>query len=125
MVRFLPLVAPVESSLMFVMNPGTPMAQGVTVAPDPDPRRAPNSITFAGPYDGNGDGFEETTMSGKATFNSDPASGWDGMNGQAAVDVNIPIVGHLYHADVAFAINCQRSAPSRVRVRSPTPSPAM
>jgi hypothetical protein len=105
MARSLPLVAPVENSLLFVMNPGTVMAQGVTVSPDLTPGALPNSVIFAGPFDGNGDGLKETTMSGKATFSSDPAAGWDGMNGQAAVDVTIPLVGHLYHADIAFSIN--------------------
>lgn len=100
MVRSLQLVPNIESSLLFVMNPGIPMAQGVTVTPGV----LPNSITFAGPYDGNGNGFNETTMSGSATFNSDPNSGWDGMDGQVAVDVNIPLVGHVYHADVNFTI---------------------
>lgn len=104
MVRSLPLVAPIESSLIFVMNPNTPMAQGVTVAPDLTPGAPPNSITFDGTYDGNGDGFKETTMSGKATFNSNPDINWNGMNGQAAVNANIPIVGHLYHADIAYSI---------------------
>ena len=104
MVNFVPWVANHESSLLFVMNPGTPMAQGVTVAPDPTPGAPPNSITFDGPYDSNGDGQNETTMTGRATFTSDPDSSWDGMNGQAAVDVNIPIVGNVYHADIAFSI---------------------
>jgi hypothetical protein len=100
MVRSLQLIPNIESSLLFVMNPGIPMAQGVTVAPG----SLSNSITFAGPYDGNGNGFNETTMTGSATFNSDPNSGWDGMDGQVAVDVNIPLVGHVYHADINFSI---------------------
>jgi hypothetical protein len=48
------------------------MAQGVTVQPDPTPGAPPHSITFSGPYDGNGDGIDETTMSGRVTFNGDP-----------------------------------------------------
>jgi hypothetical protein len=104
MVRVLPMVANIESSLVFVLNPGTPMAQGVTVQPDPTPGAPPHSITFSGPYDGNGDGIDETTMSGRATFNGDPDFSWSGLNGQVAVDVDIPIVGHVYHADVAFTV---------------------
>jgi len=34
MVRSLQLVPNIESSLLFVMNPGIPMAQGVTVTPE-------------------------------------------------------------------------------------------
>jgi len=105
MVRFAPLVANVESSLLFVMNPGTPMAQGVTVAPDPAPGAPPNSVTFNGPYDANGDGLDETTMAGRATFSSDPASGWDRMDGQVTIDVDIPIVGQVYHSDISFSIS--------------------
>ncbi|MEQ1804821.1 MAG: hypothetical protein ABL900_05530 [Burkholderiaceae bacterium] len=78
------------------------MAQGVTVVADP--AAPPHSIVFSGPYDGNGDGINETTMTGQATFNSDPASTWAGLSGQVHLDVNIPILGELFSADVAFTI---------------------
>jgi hypothetical protein len=104
MVRFVPLVANIESSLVSVLNPGTPMAQGVAVTADTSPGAAPNSVRFSGPYDGNGDGFSETTLSGRATFVSDPATAWNGLDGQVTVDVSLPLLGHVYHADVAFAI---------------------
>jgi hypothetical protein len=81
------------------------MAQSVTVTPDTSAGAAPYSVLFSGPYDGNGDGLDETTISGgRATFASDPSSSWSGLNGQVAVDVSIPLLGHLYHADVAFTI---------------------
>jgi hypothetical protein len=104
MVRVLPMVASIESSLVFVLNPGTPMAQGVTVQPDPTSGAPPHSITFSGPYDGNGDGYNETTMSGRAAFVGDPDVSWSGLDGQVGVDVDIPIVGHVYHANLAFAV---------------------
>ena len=105
MVRFVPLVANVESSLVSVLNPGTPMAQGITVSTDTSAGAAPNSVVFSGPYDGNGDGINETTMSGRASFASDPASAWNGLNGQVAIDVSLPLLGHVYHADVAFSVS--------------------
>lgn len=104
MPRFVRMVANIETSLVFVLNPGTPMAQGVTVVPDMSPGALPNSFLISGPYDGNGDGFNETTISGRATFNSDPGSAWTGLNGQIAVDVGIPIIGHVYHGDIAMTI---------------------
>jgi hypothetical protein len=95
-------IANVESSLVFVLNPG--MAPGMTVAPDTSPGAPPNTVTFSGPYDSNGDGINETTMSGRATFSSDPAIAWSGVSGQAAVDISIPVLGYVYHGDVEFTI---------------------
>lgn len=103
--RLAPMVSNVETSLVFMLNPGTPMAQGIVVQADTRPGAAPHSVTFAGPYDGNGDGFNETMVSGgRATFRSDPAQDWTGLDGQVTLDLNIPVVGHLYHADIAFSI---------------------
>jgi len=104
MVRVLPMVASIESSLVFLLNPGTPMAPDVTVLPDTTPGALPHTVTFSGPYDGNGDGFNETTVSGRATFNDDPDFSWSGLGGQVSVDVIIPIVGHVYHANLAFTV---------------------
>ncbi len=104
MVRVLPMVAGIESSLVFLLSPGTPVAPHVTALPDTTPGALPHSVTFSGSYDGNGDGFEESTLSGRATFDDDPDLSWSGLRGQATVDVGIPIVGHLYHADVVFTV---------------------
>jgi hypothetical protein len=76
----------------------------MTVAPDTSPGAPPNTVTFNGSYDSNGDGFNETTMSGNATFNSDPATGWSGASGQTTFDVSIPILGYIYHGDAKFTI---------------------
>lgn len=104
MARFMPLAVNAETSLIFVLNPGTPMAQGVTVTPDTSPGAPPYTVTFSGPYDRNGDGIDETTMSGHATFDSDPDIAWSGVSGEVAVDVSIPLIGHLYHSDISFTI---------------------
>jgi len=102
MVSNMPRVARLEGMLVGIFNPGTPLAQSVTMTPDAG--GPPNSFTFTGPYDGNGDGINETTVTGKATFASDPTVAWSGVTGQVTVDVNIPIVGHVYHADINFSM---------------------
>ncbi len=104
MARSLPLVVNFESSLIGVLNPGTPLAQGVAMIPDTSPGAVPHSFIFSGPYDGNGDNINESTLSGRVTFNGDPAFEWSGMNGQAILDVDIPVLGHVYHGDLAFTI---------------------
>lgn len=91
-----------EESLMFIFNPGSPLAQGVMLTPDTSPGAPPYTFTFSGPYDGNGDGMNETTLSGRATFNSDPVSAWSGVTGQATADVTIPIVGNVYRGNINF-----------------------
>jgi len=100
MTRNVMLLSGIESSLVSIFNPGTPMAQNVVVLPG----ATPNSVTFSGPYDGNGDGFNESTLSGSATFRSDPSIDWTGLDGQVTIDVSIPVIGHLYHGDVVFSV---------------------
>jgi hypothetical protein len=102
MVRFLPMVASIESTLVFVLNPGSPMAQGVLVEPD---LAVPNSVSFHGPYDSDGDGVDETTILGGVTFHSDPDVSWSGLTGHVTVDGNVPVVGQVYHANVAFTVS--------------------
>ena len=100
--KFTSQVARFEGILVGIFNPGTPLAQGVTLTPDPG--APPFSFTFSGPYDANGDGLNETTISGRATFIDDPTVAWSGVTGQAVVDVDIPIVGQLFHANINFSI---------------------
>lgn len=109
MARFMPTVANIETSLLLVLNSVSPMAEGMTVTPDTSPGAAPNTLTFTGTYDGNGDGLKETSMSGSATFNSDPASSWSGASGQATSDVTLPILGHVYHGEVTFTIDSDQA----------------
>lgn len=98
-------VAKFDGILVGIFSPGTPLAPGVVLSPDPSPGAPPHSFTFSGPYDSNGDGMNDTTISGQATFNTDPSDfAWSSVTGQAVVDVDIPIVGQLFHADVNFSI---------------------
>ncbi len=92
---------------MFILNPGTALAQGIVLTPDSTPGVPPNTFTFTGPYDGNEDGFNETTLSGRVTFNGDPdnfAVDWPGFTGQTTTDVNIPVLGHMYHSSLNFTM---------------------
>ncbi len=104
MEKFTPQVSRFEGILIGIFNPGTPLAQGVTMTPDNSPGAPPHSFTFTGPYDGNGDGFNEATVNGKVTFAGDPIATWSGATGQVTVDITIPLVGHVYHADINFSI---------------------
>ncbi len=108
MVRFVPMISNIETSLVFVLNTGLPGTEDMTVALDTSPGAAPYTYVFSGAYDGNGDGFNETTMSGHTTFNSDPTMfEWSGLSGQATTDVSIPLLGHVYHSEVAFTIQSE------------------
>lgn len=101
------MISNLESSLVFLLVPGTPITPGITVTPGAQP----NTATFSGTYDGNRDGFKESTVSGSATFATDPDSGWNGVTGQAVFDVSIPLIGHVYHGTVAYEL---QSAQRRV-----------
>jgi hypothetical protein len=100
MTRFAPLLTSLESSLLTMLNPG--LNQNVNITPDSSGGAPPNSFLFSGLFDGNGDGMEETQIDGNVTYAEDPATGWSGMDGQAVVDVSIPVLGHVYHADVTM-----------------------
>jgi hypothetical protein len=102
--KFTSQVAKFDGILVGIFSPGTPLAPGVALSPAP-PGAPPNSFTFSGPYDSNGDGSTDTTISGQATFIDDPAFAWSGVTGHAVVDVDIPVVGQLFHADVNFSIS--------------------
>lgn len=104
MTRLTAMVSNVETGLVFVLNPAAGLAPGVSVQPDAGAGVPPYSVRFSGSYDGNGDGIDETTMEGRATFRSDPDTDWTGMDGQLTLDIKIPVVGHLYHGDIAYAI---------------------
>lgn len=103
MARFMPMIANSETSLIFVLNPG--MAPDMTISPYAGPGVP---VTFSGTFDKNGDGIKETTISnGQVTFNSNPddfSVDWGGMSGQATIDVSLPVLGHLYHGNLAFSI---------------------
>ena len=69
----------------FALSPGSPGATGITFNPDPTPGAPPNSYVFALDLDGDGDGSAETTFSGSAAFNGDPANAGDGFSGHVVL----------------------------------------
>ncbi len=104
MTSFMPLVPNIQSSFVFILNAGSPGAQGIVLQPDTTIGAPPNSFTFSGMYDVNSDSIQETELEGSVTFASDPASEWSGLNGQVSMDGSLPILGHIYHADTSFTM---------------------
>lgn len=99
-----PMIARVESNFVFIMNPGIALAQGVAVLPDNSAGAAANSFTFSGAFDGNGDGHKGTTIAGRASFGTDPATGWSTLTGDATLGINIPALGQLFQGSVAYSV---------------------
>jgi hypothetical protein len=97
-----------EAGVVTVLNPGSPLAPGMVVAPDPSAGAAPNSFTFNGTYDGNGNGQAETTLDGRMTFVNDPTDFSLGFNGAAGTaGVGIDILGglmHVYRGNIAYTL---------------------
>lgn len=102
MSRSVQRLAGYEASLIFVLNPGSPLSSNITVSPDNTPGAPLFSYIFSGPFDGNEDGYNETTLTGQSTFISDPASEWDGLDGQVSIDVHILGGLHSYAGDMHF-----------------------
>ena len=100
MVRFMVLVTNVDSSFLYLFNGGAGLTPNVAVTPG----TTASDLSFNGTYDGNRDGFDETTLAGTALFGTDPNVGWSDVGGQVVVDVAIPVVGHLYHSDLTYTI---------------------
>jgi hypothetical protein len=89
-----------ESSLLAVFVPSSPLSQGVVVTP----AGAPLSFTLSGSYDGNLDGLVETTLDGSATFGADPDSDWNGMQGRLSVRTELLSLMHVAQSDVDFSV---------------------
>lgn len=88
-----PGVARLDGLLPFLMNPGAPPATGVSFVPDTSPGAPPNSYLFEAPLDGDSDGSLETTLTGRAVLNGDPASPGVGFGGH--LDLTVESVGGL------------------------------
>ena len=104
MLKLIPMLAKAQSGFLLMLNPDVGLTPGVTLVPDLQPGAPANSFTFDGTYDGNDDLISETSISGSVTFGGDPSSlDWSPLTGQVTVDVDIPVIGHVYHATLAFA----------------------
>jgi len=97
-----------EAGVVTVLNPGSPLAPGIMLTPDSSAGAAPNSFTFTGTYDGNGNGQAETTVDGRIAFVSDPTDFSAGFNGGTGTSgVSIDILGglmHVYRGNVAYTL---------------------
>ena len=71
--------------LIFALNPDSPGAAGIQFDPDPAPGAPPHSYVFTVPLDGDGNGTNETTFTGQATFSDDPANAGDGFTGHVVL----------------------------------------
>ncbi len=82
-----------EALLPALLSPGAPGSEDLSFTPDLAPGAPANSYNFNVPYDGNGDGLNETTLSGHATFNDAPANAGPGFGG--TVTLSIETLGGL------------------------------
>jgi hypothetical protein len=81
----MPRLGGAGSVLIFALNPGSPGATGIQFDPDPAPGAPPHSYIFTVPLDGDGNGSNETTFTGEATFSDDPALPGDGFSGHVTL----------------------------------------
>ena len=82
-----------EALLPGLLSPGSPGSEDFSFTPTPG--GPANSYDFAVPYDGNGDGLNETTIAGSAAFNGPADNVGPGFGG--AVSFTMETVGGLGH----------------------------
>ena len=82
-----PRLPVLDGLLPFLLNPGSPGAAGIQFGPDPTPGAPPNSYVFAIPFDGNGDGVKETTVTGRGAFSDIPSNAGVGFGGHIDADM--------------------------------------
>ncbi len=91
--------------LIFALNPLSPAAGGLQFDPDPAPGAPPNSYIFSGAFDGDGDGSSETSFSGSATFNGDPALAGPGFGGHVVLTMDSDDGLGTLTGDMDFVLN--------------------
>jgi hypothetical protein len=108
--RLMTRLAGLDASSVIVLNPGMPLAPGVTIAADASPGAPPNRYTYSGTYDGNGDGLGETTLNGRVTYANDPTDfsvGFTAAQGDAHIDADILGLLHVYRGDVTYTLGME------------------
>jgi hypothetical protein len=96
-----------EAGTVFVLVPGMPLAPNMVSAVDSSAGSPPNTWTFVGTYDGNGNGQNETTLDGRLTFVNNPTdfnAGFNGAQGSATAGIDILGLMHVYRGNIAFAL---------------------
>jgi hypothetical protein len=87
-------VAQLRLLVPVLLMPSMYAAAGITFELDTSPAAAPHTYDFVIPFDSNGDGTKDTTLTGKAVLTSDPLVGGQFMPGfEAAVDVTLETNG--------------------------------
>lgn len=81
----LPRLGGIGGVFPVALNPGVPGSTDIQFDPDPTPGAPPNSYVFTINVDGDGDGANETTFTGTAAFNGDPATAWEGFGGHVVL----------------------------------------
>jgi ATP-dependent Lon protease len=107
MTRSMTRMGSLEAGAVLMMNAGSALSPNITAAPDNSAGAPPNTFTYRGTYDGNGNGEDETTVDLRATFGNDPSdlfAGFNGGQGTGAVDIDILSVMHVYHGNIAFTM---------------------
>lgn len=100
-------MASLEAGTVFVLVPGMPLAPSMVSAADTSAGSPPNTWTFGGSFDGNGNGQDETTLDGRLTFVNNPTdlnAGFNGAQGSATVGIDILGLMHVYRGNLAFSI---------------------
>jgi hypothetical protein len=109
LVDVIPLAGRLQSSLIFVFNPGSGLGQGVAMTPDISAGAPAHAFNIDGDFDVDGDGLRETHMTGHAVFAANPASAWSSVSGDLVIDIDYPVVGEVYHATVNYTLSSQES----------------
>jgi len=99
-----PGLARFDALLPFVPNPDSPGATGILFEPDPEPGAPPYSYVFTVQLDGDGDGGNESTVTGRCVLSGDPGSAGLGFGG--TVEFSVTSVGGLgnFTGNVAFLL---------------------
>jgi hypothetical protein len=103
----LTLLGGLEGGAVVTMTGGSPLAPNITATADNGAGVPPNTFTYRGTYDGNGNGQDETTLDLRTTFVNSPTdfiAGFTGGQTAGTVDINILGVMHVYHGDIALTL---------------------
>lgn len=89
----LPSIARFDERLPFLLNPGAPGSAGVSLLPDPSPGAPEHSYIFDVALDGDGDGLDESRLTGRCQLNGPPGEAIVGFGG--TVELAVSSVGGL------------------------------
>lgn len=103
----LTLLGGVEAGSVQAMTTGSPLSPNITATADNGAGVPPNTFSYRGTYDGNGNGQDETTLDLRTTFVNNPTdfnAGFSGGQTTGTVDINILGLMHVYHGNIALTL---------------------